>query len=66
MYSDLPTPLAHRWSYRYHVGPLIDGLHLDHLCRVRNCVNPYHLEQVTPEINAARGADARRKELTTA
>jgi hypothetical protein len=51
---DLPTDSAHRWSYRHHVGPLLDELELDHLCRVRRCVNPYHLEQVTHVVNLER------------
>jgi hypothetical protein len=47
--------LAHRWSYSYHVGPIPDGLQLDHLCRIRNCVNPDHLEPVTARENTIRG-----------
>lgn len=52
--QDLPTASAHRWSYRHHIGALVDGLELDHLCRVRRCVNPYHLEQVTHVVNISR------------
>ena len=47
---------AHRWSYEHHVGPIADGLELDHLCRNRACVNPEHLEPVTHRVNALRGA----------
>ncbi len=47
--------LAHRWIYGQVVGPIPEGLTLDHLCRVRNCVNPAHLEPVTHEVNVRRG-----------
>lgn len=46
---------AHRLSYIALVGPIPNGLELDHLCRVRNCVNPNHLEPVTHEENMRRG-----------
>lgn len=46
---------AHRFSFVLHGGELVDGMHLDHLCRVRECVNPAHLEQVTPRENTMRG-----------
>lgn len=46
---------VHRLAYEALVGPIPEGLHIDHLCRVRNCVNPDHLEPVTPEENVRRG-----------
>lgn len=47
---------AHRWAYEHFIGPIPDGLQLDHLCRVRPCVNPEHLEPVTQAENIRRGA----------
>ena len=47
--------LAHRLSYEMFVGPIPMGLDLDHLCRVRSCVNPAHLEPVTRSENCRRG-----------
>lgn len=45
---------AHRAAYVAWVGPVPEGLHLDHLCRVRHCVNPKHLEPVTVKENLYR------------
>lgn len=47
--------LTHRVSYEIHVGPIPEGLVLDHLCRNRACINPEHLEVVTNEENIRRG-----------
>lgn len=45
---------AHRLVYEELVGPIPEGLDLDHLCRVRRCVNPDHLEPVTRSVNLSR------------
>jgi hypothetical protein len=52
---------AHRLIYETLKGPIPEGLHLDHLCRNRSCVNPDHLEPVTPHENILRGAKGRLK-----
>lgn len=46
---------AHRVAYEFMVGPLPDGLQIDHLCRNRACVNPAHMEPVTSRENTLRG-----------
>lgn len=46
--------MAHRFAYEACVGPIPEGLVLDHLCRVRHCVNPAHLEPVTQRENTMR------------
>ena len=47
--------LAHRAVYELFCGEIPNGLTLDHLCRVRCCVNPSHLEPVTQKVNLLRG-----------
>ncbi len=49
------TQYAHRLAYEWVVGPIAPGLQLDHLCRVRECVRPDHLEPVTGRVNILRG-----------
>jgi hypothetical protein len=49
------TRAAHRITYEILVGPIPQGMDLDHLCRVRACCNPAHLEPVTRRENLVRG-----------
>lgn len=49
------STVAHKFAYELLVGPVPDGLQLDHLCRVRHCVNPSHLEPVPQVVNILRG-----------
>ena len=49
---------AHRVAYQLFKGPIPTGLEIDHLCRVRACVNPEHLEAVTRKVNHNRGLRA--------
>lgn len=46
---------AHRLSYAAFVGPIPEGMCIDHLCRNRRCVNPRHMEVVTLGENVMRG-----------
>lgn len=46
---------THRLSYELNIGPIPEGLVIDHLCRNRACCNPAHLEPVTNEENVRRG-----------
>lgn len=52
---------AHRMMWERHRGPIPAGLDIDHLCRVKACVNPDHLEPVTRAENCRRGARAKLK-----
>ena len=45
---------AHRVSYEHFVGPIPEGQTIDHLCKVKLCVNPAHLEVVSYRENLTR------------
>lgn len=59
-----PKMLGHRLVFEYLVGPIPEGLELDHVwalgCRFRSCVNPAHLEPVTHSVNILRGTAPER------
>ncbi len=52
---DYKSILVHRYMYEQKVGPIPKGMHIDHLCRNRRCVNVNHMEVVTPRENVLRG-----------
>lgn len=59
-WADGRLALAHRWAYERWRGPLPPygrptKEQIDHLCRNRSCVNPFHLEIVSPRTNTLRG-----------
>lgn len=60
------TKRAHRVAYAALVGSIPSGLHCDHLCRVRSCVNPAHIELVTLAENLRRGVHGNSKKTACA
>jgi hypothetical protein len=61
-YAQVKSPTGrtylHVWSYELFVGPIPEGLEVDHRCRVRYCFNPVCLEAVTHAENMRRSAPA--------
>ena len=57
-------PLAHRLAYIAAKGDIPDGMHVDHMCHNRACVNPAHLQAVTPKQNAENRAGAQPRNRT--
>jgi hypothetical protein len=55
---------AHRLSYEHHVGPIPDGMVLDHLCRNKACIRPSHLDPVPQRTNIHRGASPTARNAT--
>ena len=53
---------AHRFAYEKYRGKIPEGLVIDHLCRNRACVNPWHLEITTAKTNILRGMGISAKE----
>ncbi len=66
IFRDGKAQLAHRYFWQLMRGPIPKPLEIDHLCRVRHCVNPQHMEVVTHRENLIRspltlaGANVRR------
>lgn len=54
-YGNRRSVSAHILAWKFRHGPVPEGMELDHLCRVRSCINPDHLEPVTHRENALRG-----------
>ena len=57
-YHDGRLWAVHRDAYETRVGPIPEGLTIDHLCRNTGCCNPRHLEAVTDAVNQARRRNA--------
>lgn len=53
-YSRHKNGYGHRFAYEHHKGQIPAGRQIDHLCENKACVNPDHLEVVTPQVNIAR------------
>jgi hypothetical protein len=58
-YARVQNTLVHRAMYETIVGVIPAGLVIDHLCRIRHCLNPDHMEPVTSRVNTQRGSNVR-------
>ena len=58
------TFYVHRLAYELLVGPIPEGLHIDHLCNTRTCCNPLHLDPVTQAENNRRSWERRGRPET--
>lgn len=56
---------AHRVFFEHLVGPIAEGMELDHLCRNTKCVNPDHMEPVSHQENCARGLAGLNQSMKT-
>jgi hypothetical protein len=63
--KDRKMVTPHRFAYELLVGPIAEGMTIDHTCRVKRCCNPKHLEQVTNLENTRRGVPFRKQVLMT-
>lgn len=57
--------LAHRVAWELMVGPIPEGMQIDHLCRRRECVNHQHLEPVPQRLNILRGSAPNARAIQT-
>jgi len=57
--------VAHRVFYEYFIAEIPAGLELDHLCRVRHCVNPWHMDPVTRSVNLKRATPPKHNRSKT-
>lgn len=59
------TVTAHRWAFRHFKGEIPTGAVIDHICRVKSCVNPRHLQATTQSHNIKRSLFAKRRSAAT-